>query len=67
MNTSPNEPPVERATVRARLDYAEQQAIAFRAVALTELDRANYSGAATACHRAHQHARVAEALRGLLA
>jgi hypothetical protein len=42
--------------------YAAMQAERARSM----LDAADYSGAATACHRAHQHTLVAGALRGVL-
>lgn len=51
---------------RALLASAENDALLCAADAQAALDQRDYSRAATACHRAHQHTRVADALREVL-
>jgi hypothetical protein len=50
----------------ALLESAENDARMYATDAGRHLDRGDYSAAATACHRAHQCIRVAEALREVL-
>jgi hypothetical protein len=56
-------------TTRRALDLLDrhEQMIERRALEAREaLGERNFSDAATACHRAHQHRLIAEALRGVL-